>query len=219
MPVTTSVASAAGTPQACSVPSADGRPWFAPLCVAAVGAAAVWLSSLPVPAGRGAARCVAPETLLSLFDVTVAVLLTRPGRRGVAESLALAALAAPFHAALAAPVASGVGAHVAFATSCAAWAAAALLLSARAPRSAPAVLAGLVFGAPLAGYGLGDFARLPAASLLAASPLTGPVLLAHRASAATAGDARPALVGAAVAVAVALVVERRRAPPAERGTP
>ncbi|MCE9636959.1 MAG: hypothetical protein K8T90_14740 [Planctomycetes bacterium] len=197
----------------------DAYPWVPSLLLAVVGASSVWISTLPAPAGRGAAQCVAPHALLVIFDASTALLLVRPGRRGLAETLALAALAAPFHAALGAAAQAGAGAHAALATSCAAWAAMALVTSRLAPRLAPVTASLVVFGLPLAGYGLGEFARLPVAAVFLASPLTGPVVLAQGAGSGSPGDAVPALAAATLASLGAVSAEALHRRAARKGRP
>lgn len=197
-------------------PRPDGREpvrsqWVPVAAVALLGgmcAAALGRSS---PSAHGAQRLVAPETLLPAFDVVLVLLLCRPGRRDVWGSVALACVGVPFHAAIAAAAGAAPGFHAAFALVAGAWMAASLVAVSLAPRLGAMALAGATFALPLAAYALAEFGRVPTRALVAASPLTGPVLLARDAAAASAGDAVPALAACAAVVGVAAFGRRRAA--------
>jgi hypothetical protein len=193
-------------------PHAGSRsPGAALLLVVAVGSAAAWTLSSSAPAPPGARRLAAPETLLSLFDAVAILLLALPCSFGAGGRLLLGAAAAPFHAAIAAAAGAGPGFHVAVALTAAAWGGAIGFSAARTPRLAGAAASAFAFGVPLAAYGLGDLARLPTGATFLASPLTAPVLLAHRAAEVAAVDALPSVVASAL-VALAAAWASRASP-------
>jgi hypothetical protein len=187
----------------------ESRAALVPLAiVVVVGAAVAWASGPRDASVPGAARLVAPDTLLAVLDTVVAILLVRPGRRDVLETLTLLATALPFHAAAAAAAGAGPGHHAASALAGAAWGAAGVVSARTAPALA-GLLAGIVaFALPLAAYGLAEFARLPVGAAFLASPLTALSILARTAADARPADAVPALVVAGAVAGVAALVGR-----------
>jgi len=194
--------------------TAPGRlSWGPPALLALVGAVAVSALAAPAPEAAGARRLVAPEVLLGAFDATWTMLLARPGRRGVAESLVLLVAGLPFHLAVASTTHAADG-HLAAVVLAGAAFGVAGAVGARAVRGVHGLgVAVLAFGLPLGAYGLAEFAGAGATGLLAASPLAGPVLLARRAGTCGAADALPALVAALGLLALDLgagALQRRR---------
>ncbi len=158
------------------------------------GAAALSLSSAP-PQASGARRLLAPTTLLAIFDAWWVLALVWP-RRGSASARALAAVlllavGAPFHAAIAAAAAASGGHASALLVMLLVAGFVGWLVAAR-PVYAVALGLGL-FGLPLVGYALTEFARVDALWMVRASPVTGLVLLAHRAPGTVLADALPAV--------------------------
>jgi hypothetical protein len=68
----------------------------------------------------------------------------------------------------------------------------------------------LAFALPLAAYGAGDFGGAGVLPLFAASPMVVPTILARTSRTASAADALPALVAAAVLLTADLVASRMR---------
>lgn len=192
---------------------ADRLPRVRITAVALVGAVAAWTLATPAPAAQGAARLAAPETLLAALDAVAIVALALPVALGTRGVLVLVAVAAPFHAAIGAAAGASPGFHAAIAAVAAAWGGAMAFAAARTPRVAAAASTVAAFGVPLAAYGLGDFARLPVGPAFLASPLTAPVILAHRAPHVSPRDALPAVCAALVVAGLSWWFRR----PAGRG--
>jgi hypothetical protein len=148
----------------------------------------------PPPAGAGADRLASPEVLLAVFD-TAWVLLLLPGRAAW-DRVALAAVGLPFHVALAASASAGEGHAAAWALFLAAYALAASVRR-RGSRLPGLALALVTCGAPLVGYALMEFVQVDAVALVAASPLTGPTLLARAATSVGAASGVAGVAGAA----------------------
>lgn len=191
---------------------AGTKPSALPVAIVALAGAGLVLALATVPpAGSGARSAFTPATLLAAFDVVWVLLLARPGARSLPETAALLGAGAPFHAVAAGEARGGAGHLGGFALLALAWTGAGLA----AARGGPVAVGGVAFaafGLPLAAYAASEFLlRAPLTSLFLASPATGPVLLARSAPTASASDAVPAVVAAALVASSALL--RRR--PAE----
>ena len=186
-------------------------PWLAAAFLVVLGGVAVHLLGAPPPDSPGAARLASPEILLAVFDTLWLLAAAGPWRVGALDRGVTLVVGAPFHLVIAAPAGAGPAHLVATAMIVLGFAAAAGAARGRSPGVHAALLALLTFAIPVVAYALAEFAGVGANALFRASPLTAPTLLARTAPTAAAADAVPALVAAALLVAVATVV-RRRAP-------
>lgn len=178
--------------------------------LAVLGGAAVWMLSRPLPAAPGMARIAAPEILLAVFDTVWLLLLALPREPSSFAAFAKLAVGAPFHAALAAAFGAGPGFHAAWFLTAVAFAAVGAVGAAVAPRVHGLGVTLLAIALPLAAYAMGDFGGADVLPLFAASPAVGPTMLARASRTATASDAVPALVAAALLLGADLVASRSR---------
>ncbi len=176
--------------------------------VAILGGAAVWMLSRPAPEAPGMSRIVSPEILLAIFDTVWLLLLALPREPSWPSAFAKLAVGAPFHVALAAAFGAGPGFHAAWAMTALAFASVGVVGTAVAPRVHGLGVSLLAVALPLAAYAVGDFGGADALPFLAASPTVGPTILARTSRTASAADAVPALVAAAVLLASGLVASR-----------
>src|SRR5262245_46524204 len=192
---------------------APPRPRAASVVIlAALGAAAAWWLGEPAPAAHGAARLRSPEVLLAAFDTVVLLLVALPRQPSWAGTVTKLAVGAPFHLAIASAYGAGPGFHAAWALVACAFAAVGTVGARVAPRCHGVAMAVVSFAMPLAAYAAGDFGGAAARPYLLASPLVAPTVLARTSSTASAADAVPALVAAAIVFAVGLVASRRSTP-------
>jgi hypothetical protein len=183
--------------------------------LALFGGAAVWMLARPAPEAAGAARLRSPEVALAVFDTAWLLLLALPRTASWPAALTRLVAPAPFHVALAAACGASAGFHAAWAMTALAFAATGVV-GARAASSVHGLaVAVLALALPLAAYSAGQFGGADVRALLLASPTVAPTLLARSATTAAAGDAVPALVAAALLLAVDLAVSRRRRGKAE----
>lgn len=194
---------------------APPRPRAASVVILAVlGAAAVWWLAQPAPAAHGAARLRSPEILLAVFDTVWLLLVALPRAPSWAQTVTKLAAPAPFHLAIASAYGAGPGFHAAWTLVLCAFAAVGTVGARVAPRCHGLAMAAVSFALPLAAYAAGDLGGAAARPFLSASPLVAPTILARTSRTATAADAVPALVAAAIVFAVVQVVSRRSAAPA-----
>jgi hypothetical protein len=179
------------------------------LLLAALGAAAAFLLSRPAPESAGMSRLRDPEILLAVFDTVWLLVLALPGRGDWSGTAARLLVGAPFHWAVAAAAGAGPGFHAAFAISAGAFASVGTLGARLAPTAHGVAIALLSFALPLAAYAAGDFGGAGVRALFLASPTVGPTLLARSCATASASDAIPAVVAAALVLAACVVASRR----------
>jgi hypothetical protein len=184
---------------------------FSVVVLAALGAAAVWWLARPAPAVHGAARLRSPEVLLAVFDTVWLLLLALPRAPSWAGVVTKLAVGAPFHVAIASAYGAGPGFHAAWALVLCAFAAVGTVGARSAPGCHGAAMAVVSFALPLAAYAAGDFGGAAVRPFLLASPAVAPTILARTSRAASAADAVPALIAAAIVFAIVQVVSRRRA--------
>ena len=191
---------------------APRRPRVASVVILAVlGAASVWWLAQPAPATHGPARLRSPEILLAVFDTVWLLLLAMPRESSWAGTVTKLAVGAPFHLAIASAYGASPGFHAAWALVACAFGAVGTVGVRVAPGCHGVAMAVVSFAMPLAAYAAGDFGGASVRPLLLASPLVGPTILARTSWTASAGDAVPALIAAAVVFAVGQVASRRRA--------
>jgi hypothetical protein len=178
--------------------------------LALLGGAAVWMLSRPAPGAPGLARILSPEILLAIFDTVWLLLLALPREPSWPSACAKLAVGAPFHAALAAAFGAGPGFHAAWAMTALAFASVGVVGTAVAPRVHGLGVSLLAVALPLAAYAAGDFGGAGVLPLFAASPTVGPTILARTSRTASAADAVPALVAAAILLAADLAASRTR---------
>jgi hypothetical protein len=145
---------------------------------------------------------------LALFDTVWVLSLAAPSRADWSDRCALGLIGAPFHAVLAAGAGASPGHAAALALTAASFGGVASVVALRAAHAARvgAVFAGATFGLPTVAYACGEFLSVDVGALFRASPLTGPVLLARSCTDAGVELALPAVVAAALWLAVALTV-------------
>ena len=176
-----------------------------------LGGAAVWMLARPAPETPGLARLRSPEILLAIFDTTWLLLLALPRPASWPATLTKLAVGAPFHVAIAAAFGAGPGFHTAWALTACAFAAVGSIGVRVAPAAHGLGVALLAFALPLAAYAAGDFGGADVRAFLIASPAVGPTILARTSTFASAADAIPSLVAAALLLAADLFASRRAA--------
>jgi len=144
-----------------------------------------------------------------VFDTAWLLLVAAPRATSWPATLTKLVVGAPFHVAIAAAYGAGPGFHAAWTLTLCAFAAVGTI----GVRIAPGVhgfgLALLAFALPLAAYAAGDFGGRDVRALLLATPTVGPTILARTSTTASAADAVPALVAAALLFSADLVASRR----------
>jgi hypothetical protein len=194
---------------------APRRPRIASIVILAVlGAASVWWLAQPAPATHGAARLRSPEILLAVFDTVWLLVLALPREPSWAATVTKLVVGAPFHLAIASAYGAGPGFHAAWTLVLCAFAAVGTVGARVSPRCHGIAMAVVSFALPLAAYAAGDLGGAAARPFLSASPLVAPTILARTSRTASAADAVPALIAAAIVFAVVHVVSRRRTAPA-----
>lgn len=184
------------------------------MILAILGAVAVWMLARPAPSAPGAARLRSPEILLAVFDTVWLLLLAMPRAPSWAGTVTKLAVGAPFHLAIASAFGAGPGFHAAWALVACAFAAVGTVGARVHAACHGTAMAVVSFALPLAAYAAGDLGGAAVRPYLLASPAVAPTILARTSRTASAADALPALICAAIVFAVGLVMSRRRAAPA-----